>query len=446
MALPTSHARVNSNSVNTAGSNLTHHVHTAASHRHPSFTRRPARPAFKRNCSSYKAKRVSIEDPSDLIHSASDDSMAASFLQYCALCENQIITPSNSILYCSEACRRKDTNKPLSTSTSSVGSAHHHSPHSSPATPSASFKEFGGFSGSFRDILPQRSPTAVTPNRFSYTSLSSAADSEVESYEHEHSEYSDSGPMLSMTPTRPRLTPRSDSEAARYLRQFQSPSMQAETPTRQARHRSSKAYSRSSTANSIIASRTSSQTPSPSSSPSSGQAAFDRPPSRKDSASAGFAVHSSSNLLYSSSTGASTTVPYGQPFPPRTNPFYSSSYGAKNISLVTPLLPSALDREDNTVDTSASWSGNRSQLSHQLALARAGGANNGGLGIDMSSLQAALPGLKGRPTTATSLARTEDELEYEKRDMALARSAPSASGKGALRSMFQFDDMQAAPT
>ncbi|CRG90581.1 hypothetical protein PISL3812_07625 [Talaromyces islandicus] len=42
--------------------------------------------------------------------------MATSFLQYCAMCEKQITVPSNSVLYCSESCRRKDSCKPLSAS------------------------------------------------------------------------------------------------------------------------------------------------------------------------------------------------------------------------------------------------------------------------------------------------------------------------------------------
>ncbi|KAL6249238.1 hypothetical protein RBB50_004301 [Rhinocladiella similis] len=51
-----------------------------------------------------------------------DKDMAASFLQYCAMCERQISHPSNSILYCSEACRRKDSAKPLSASAMSISS------------------------------------------------------------------------------------------------------------------------------------------------------------------------------------------------------------------------------------------------------------------------------------------------------------------------------------
>lgn len=42
--------------------------------------------------------------------------MATSFLQFCAMCEKQITVPSNSVLYCSESCRRKDSCKPLSAS------------------------------------------------------------------------------------------------------------------------------------------------------------------------------------------------------------------------------------------------------------------------------------------------------------------------------------------
>ncbi|KAJ5815449.1 hypothetical protein N7474_007226 [Penicillium riverlandense] len=42
--------------------------------------------------------------------------MAASFLNFCAMCEKQITVPNNALLYCSESCRRKDSCKPLSAS------------------------------------------------------------------------------------------------------------------------------------------------------------------------------------------------------------------------------------------------------------------------------------------------------------------------------------------
>lgn len=66
------------------------------------------------------------------------------------MCEKQISTPSNSILYCSEACRRKDSNKPLSAA--NIMSA---SPPST-ATPSSP-----------RPILQPRTPTGVSPSTFS---------------------------------------------------------------------------------------------------------------------------------------------------------------------------------------------------------------------------------------------------------------------------------------
>jgi hypothetical protein len=46
-----------------------------------------------------KAKSVQIQDDREEVE---EDTMAASFLQYCATCEKQIVTPSSSILYCSE--------------------------------------------------------------------------------------------------------------------------------------------------------------------------------------------------------------------------------------------------------------------------------------------------------------------------------------------------------
>ncbi|KAJ5653635.1 hypothetical protein N7490_000638 [Penicillium lividum] len=66
--------------------------------------------------------------------------MAASFLNFCAMCEEQITVPNNSILYCSESCRRKDSCKPLSasmpsmTNMSSISTTPPHSPPLSPRT------------------------------------------------------------------------------------------------------------------------------------------------------------------------------------------------------------------------------------------------------------------------------------------------------------------------
>ncbi|PGH13211.1 hypothetical protein AJ79_03769 [Helicocarpus griseus UAMH5409] len=64
--------------------------------------------------------------------------MATAFLQFCATCERQIMIPNNSILYCSESCRRKDAAKPLEISLATVqsmSSSLHSPPMSPPSSP-----------------------------------------------------------------------------------------------------------------------------------------------------------------------------------------------------------------------------------------------------------------------------------------------------------------------
>ncbi|KAJ5478401.1 hypothetical protein N7530_003910 [Penicillium desertorum] len=56
----------------------------------------------------------------------------ASFLNFCAMCENQITVPNNTLLYCSESCRRKDSCKPLSASLPSMSSMSSTTPPTSP--------------------------------------------------------------------------------------------------------------------------------------------------------------------------------------------------------------------------------------------------------------------------------------------------------------------------
>jgi hypothetical protein len=117
--------------------------------------------------------------------------MAACFLQYCAMCERQILTPSNSILYCSEACRRKDSCKPLELAAVAM------SPSTSPTTSMPS---------SPRPILPRRTPTGTMTE--STSSISIFAD--------RHNAKSDRDP----TKWRPQLHRRAESEAFRYLSRF----------------------------------------------------------------------------------------------------------------------------------------------------------------------------------------------------------------------------------
>ncbi|OCL15464.1 hypothetical protein AOQ84DRAFT_370344 [Glonium stellatum] len=227
---------------------------------------RPSKPAppSKRanshgaNKGGHEAAQHTEEDLED------EESMATSFLQYCTTCEKQIVVPNNSALYCSESCRKKDNEKILSYSLE----------HSPPPTPFSSFSFFEDLP--VRDIVAPRSPTAAPSQR------SSCAFSEASSEDN----------ALAGDERLKR-----DSEASRYLRQFQSATATAETCGRQTRPR----YNRSSTS----------------------MATMSAAPS----------------LSHTPASSVSVSMPYtpsNRPLPPRNNP-HSSSYGSRSIDLVMPL-------------------------------------------------------------------------------------------------------------
>ncbi|KAJ5988144.1 hypothetical protein N7481_003354 [Penicillium waksmanii] len=89
-------------------------------------------------------------------HSRSKDDESefdmASFLNFCAMCERQITVPNNTLLYCSEGCRRKDSCKPLSASMPSMPMT------TTPSTPPASPPL------SPRTIVAPMTPTRVQSN------------------------------------------------------------------------------------------------------------------------------------------------------------------------------------------------------------------------------------------------------------------------------------------
>lgn len=228
---------------------------------------RPSKPAplSKRSLSYNKSSHKAAHSRDLEVANDEEDSMAVSFLNYCTVCEKQIIVPSNTVLYCSESCRKTDAEKSL------TYSCDYYSP---PMTP------FGTYSFedlTFRDIVPQRSPTQSDSKR------SSMAFSDISSDDNLHS---DNEKSL-----------RSNSEASRYLRKFQSINHTSET-VRPCRPR----YNRA----------------------SASQISFPVAPS----------------LSHTPTSSVSYSLPYTpanfRPLPPRTNP-HNSSYGAKSIDLVTPL-------------------------------------------------------------------------------------------------------------
>jgi hypothetical protein len=287
----------------------THHVRHPSHHSKRSATAhaRPSRPAplSKRSHSYGKGASKTAHQKEPEAESWDDEeSMAVSFLNFwyatrlilaaspacprtnlcdSTVCEKQIITPSNSILYCSEryesaksmlltlplaynhSCRKTDTEKSL------TYALEHYSP---PTTP---FSNFSFEDLHFRDIVPQRSPTQPDSKR------SSCAFSDISSDDNTWSINDKSHAM--------------NSDASRYLRQFQSAAYSAEN-VRSHRPR----YSRASTS----------------------QVSFSAAPS----------------LTHTPASSISYSLPFTpamtRPLPPRNNP-HGSSYGSKSIDLVTPL-------------------------------------------------------------------------------------------------------------
>ncbi|KAK5050585.1 hypothetical protein LTR84_003867 [Exophiala bonariae] len=151
---------------------------------------RPSKPLKRMSTLSDSINARGI--PSTNLRVKDKEVMAASFLQFCAMCEKQITTPSNSLLYCSEACRRKDSVKPLSASLLRPTSM------STPSSP--------------RPALHMRSSSAIvaSPNHSSPVLLRIPPDM--------HGHKSDLDP----TEWKPKLGDghRKTSEAFRYLSQF----------------------------------------------------------------------------------------------------------------------------------------------------------------------------------------------------------------------------------
>lgn len=239
----------------------THHIRHSSHHskRPQPAHQRPTKPAlFKRTNSHGSSKKAAAAKEEEC---EEEEVMATSFLNFCTTCEKQIIVPSNFVLYCSESCRRKDTEKQLS----------YPFDYSPPMSPSHAFHDYH-----FRDIVAPRSPTQIASKR------SSTALSDMSLDENTTTAASD----LEKS--------KQDSEASRYLRQFQATTFPSDTtPTVRPRY---SGHNRSSTSNTACATPSLSHTP---------------------------ASSVSYSLPYTPAT---------RPLPPRNY----SSYASKSIELVTP--------------------------------------------------------------------------------------------------------------
>ncbi|EPS38256.1 hypothetical protein H072_8013 [Dactylellina haptotyla CBS 200.50] len=133
--------------------------------------RPPLRKSATTNSSSSSSRGISgIPPPTSSAIAARDSRasaaevdplMAASFLPFCSYCEKQIVIPNNGILYCSEACKKRDRDI---------------KPHPIPICGSAPIQQIGGF-GSWN--TPPLSPRigyidTAPPNLIAPTSPTSA--------------------------------------------------------------------------------------------------------------------------------------------------------------------------------------------------------------------------------------------------------------------------------
>ncbi|KAF7194591.1 hypothetical protein HII31_04097 [Pseudocercospora fuligena] len=162
------------------------------------------------------SKKVGVEDSG--VKDAEDETNGMeSFLQFCTTCEKQIVTPNPSILYCSEACRRRDS-RPTSIAdiqaiTQSI---------SSPAASNVSATSY--FDHPAPDIVPQRSPTIVRPMSLTFSELNLSdrdSRSSTDSSDRDSRRDSDAlhyleqfyNDLNSSKPTRPRMSSRANTTA-----------------------------------------------------------------------------------------------------------------------------------------------------------------------------------------------------------------------------------------
>ncbi|KAF2765133.1 hypothetical protein EJ03DRAFT_219862 [Teratosphaeria nubilosa] len=150
-----------------------HHVRSSSHGRKllPLHARPSKPPALKRGtsytnanvhsigaASSKSATAANRKSASELVVPSVDDGEdMASFIQFCTTCERQIINPQPSRLYCSEVCRRRDSNQ-------SIVMPPPLSPHMTPSLSSY-------VDSPPPDIIPQRSPTILRPVSLTFSDL-----------------------------------------------------------------------------------------------------------------------------------------------------------------------------------------------------------------------------------------------------------------------------------
>ncbi|PWY67272.1 hypothetical protein BO94DRAFT_478967 [Aspergillus sclerotioniger CBS 115572] len=268
-----------------------HHRRTSSGSNVPKL--RTSRPALHRKGTSFVNHSISKLGSGQITKQfeSEDDQqpeMAASFLNFCAMCEKQITVPDNSLLYCSESCRRKDSHKPLSASFSSNSSM------SSTTTPPTS-----------PPMSPRIIVAPMTPTR---GALRSSISSRIPGEWNDAKTDQDPSEWKPVIPMGSGASSLASSEAWQYLSQFHGDD--AVMPARRPRfeHRSSTSLSTLMSATGPVPSLM--HTPS--------------------TAASSFSSNGSDYMSYVHDTAY-------RPLPPRHNPYFSGcSSATKGVELVVP--------------------------------------------------------------------------------------------------------------
>lgn len=273
-----------------------HHQHRRTSSNGSKL--RAVRPALhRRSTTTYSINKLGSGQVKQSVSTCDDESeMAASFLNFCAMCERQITVPDNSLLYCSERCRRKDSCKPLSASCPSTASM----PYST--TPPTS-----------PPMSPRTIVAPMTPTRRPSTAIRIPGEHHDAKTDLDPTEWK---PVIPMGSGPGGLSTLATSEAWQFLSQFHDEPMM---PTRRPR-----AIHRSSTTSLSAWSASGMTLPALTSTPST--------------------VASSLSSTASDGPGPLHESIHHRPLPPRHNPCFSSSASAtKGVELVVPHVTTPAD-------------------------------------------------------------------------------------------------------
>ncbi|EEA26064.1 hypothetical protein TMatcc_005685 [Talaromyces marneffei ATCC 18224] len=275
--------------------------------------------------------------------------MATSFLQYCAMCEKQITVPSNSVLYCSESCRRKDSCKPLSASSYTY------------------------------TITPPPSPINTYTNMESSSSSTTFPSKPIAVIHHNlplgriPSDLHDSKSDLDPTEWKPiisgrhgrngSLTSLASSDAWIYLSQFhyhrEDSRISSSTPSSHVMPFRRQPTTRDSTT-SLSAMGTSSLVNTPSLTPASSSVASSPPSSSGDYISATTTTTKSYSYggayaYAADSVAAAAIIDPGRPLPPRHNPSFSSAGATKGVELVVPHIITSAEEDGHAHTHEGLW-------------------------------------------------------------------------------------------